>query len=859
MEASAANTAFTIEPCSYEEVRALSAALGVSEPVAMMLVRRGYRTAAEARAFLDAGETHDPFEFDAMEEVVALLLDAATTGARVTVHGDYDTDGVCSTAILVAALREIGAECDWYLPDRMSDGYGLSAGTVRRLAQRGTRVLLTADCGIACPDEVDLARELGLQVVVTDHHQPGERLPDCPILHPRISGYPFEELCATGVAHKLATAVRERASASAPDARSDLDLVALATVADLVPLHGENRALVREGLAEARRAQRVGLRALIAAAGCRPERMDEGDFAFRLAPRINAAGRLYRADAGVELMLTPDPARAAEIAEELNRANSERRFAEREVLTGAQRALAELPEDARDGPAVVVAGEGWHPGVVGIVASRLVDLHWRPAIVLGIDGEGRARGSGRSIPGFDLLGGLRACAEHLGQFGGHSAAAGLELAAADVDEFRRAFCEHAGAAISAADLVRVDRVDAIVGGESLGLPTAEELERLSPFGMGNPEPTLLVPAARVRDVRPMGEEGRHARFSLQSGARRALGVAFGVNGDLDRAAAAGPIDIAVKLELNHWNGSVEPRVVLREVYEPAPEAEADACCTAPAGAEEWWTRFDAEMDCELSGEPAHRPGPSARHAVDRRGDSPVACIAGLLSTGAPVLALCCDVSRRHGLAESAADPARFGGGDALLACGGCAADSIGARAGDIAAGGRGLVLADWAALELCPELAERFEHVVLVDPPPFAELESLAGRGSGYLHLAWGPAELDLAARVHDGQWPTRPLLAAAFRSLRDGCEGAGGEVGGEELRALLGGGERRTATARQAARGARILTELGLVEWHGTGTSRALGVVSSAGKDLERSGSFRAYRARHEEGKRFLSTKKQR
>jgi single-stranded-DNA-specific exonuclease len=857
VSASAAPNTFAFEPCSYEEVRELSVALGVSEPVATMLVRRGYRTTEAARDFLEAGETHDAFEFDAMEEVVGLLLDAVARGAQITVHGDYDTDGVCSTSILVAALRDAGAACDWYLPDRMTDGYGLSAGTVRRLAARGTQVLVTADCGIACPDEVALARELGMEVVVTDHHHPGETLPDCPILHPRISGYPFGELCATGVAYKLALALRERANIAAADGASDLDLVALATVADLVPLRGENRALVRDGLAEARRARRIGLRALIAGSGCEPERLDEGDLAFRLAPRINAAGRLYRADAGVELMLTADPERAEAIAEELNRANSERRFAEREVLAGAERALSELSPEEREAPALVVAGEGWHPGVVGIVASRLVELHWRPAIVLGIDSEGRAKGSGRSIPGFDLLGGLRACAEHLGEFGGHSAAAGLELPAANVDAFRRAFADHAASVLTPADLARVSRVDAVVGGESLGLPTAEELARLAPFGMGNPEPTLLVPAARVRDVRPMGEEGRHARFSLQSGARRALGVAFGVNGELDRAAAAGPIDIAVKLELNHWNGSIEPRVVLREVYDPAPEAERDAICPEPADAAEWWERFDAEMEADLAA-PAHRPGPSARNSVDRRGDSPVACIAGLLSTGASVLALCCDVSRRHGLAESAADPSRFGGGEAVLACGGCAAPSIGRRAG-VVADGRGLVLVDWAALEAAPDLPERFEHVVLVDPPPFAELESLAGRGTGYLHLAWGPAELELAVRVHDSQWPIRPVLAGAFRSLRESCAGAGGQLCDEALLTALAGGERRPAGPRQAARAARILTELGLLEWHRTGTSRTLGVVSSEGKDLAGSGAFRAYQARHEEGKRFLSTKKQR
>ena len=273
--------------------------LALAEPVAVTLVRRGYRTVEEARAFLEAAETHDPFEFDSMGEVTERIRSAIAQGRTITVHGDYDCDGVCSTAILVRALRELGASCDWYIPDRLGDGYGLTVGGVETLASRGTGLLLTVDCGITCADEVAAARAAGMEVIVTDHHEPGDRLPDCPLLHPRLSNYPCGELCATGVAYKLSAALL-----GAERAADDLDLVALATVADLVPLRGENRALVRAGLRAARQARRPGLRALCAAAGVRPERLDEGDLAFRLGPRINAAGRLYRADAGVELMLT---------------------------------------------------------------------------------------------------------------------------------------------------------------------------------------------------------------------------------------------------------------------------------------------------------------------------------------------------------------------------------------------------------------------------------------------------------------------------------------------------------------------------------------------------------------------------
>jgi single-stranded-DNA-specific exonuclease len=847
---------YRIEPYDYASARALASELGVSPPVAATLVRRGYATPAEARAFLEPTDSHDPFAFEAMDEVVTLLLDAVERGRGITVHGDYDVDGVCATAILVAALRELAAEVDWYLPSRQEEGYGLSATSVERIARRGTAVLVTVDCGIGCPDEVRAARERGMKVIVTDHHEPGRQLPDCPILHPRLGGYPFPELCAAGVAHKLATALRQRRGRGPG---LDLDLVALATVADLVPLRGENRALVRAGLSEARRSRRPGLRALMAAAAVDPARLDEGDVAFRLAPRINAAGRLYRADAGVELMLTSDQERAEEIARELDRANRERREAELEALAGAETALAELPGEPADRAALVVAGEGWHPGVVGIVASRLVERYWRPAVVIGLDGDGRGRGSARSIPGYDLLSALRDCGEQLLRYGGHEGAAGLEIEARDIPAFREALEGHARATIAPADLQRIETVDAVVGGESLGLAIAEELEQLAPFGRGNPEIRLLVPGARIRDVRPMGE-GKHARFSLESGPRRALGVAFGVNGSLSEAPE-GTHDLSIKLEVNEWKGAVEPRVVLRELYPVSEDAGSPVSppCETPAVGEEWWRRFDAELGASLEEDPAEGSpvdGEPGRESVDRRGCSAVACIADLLSSGRAVLAVCADAARRSALAKRAADPKRFGGGAAAHLCGRCSEAPARAGVDALLAKGRGLAIADWAALGRHPELARPFEHVVMVDPAPLPALEALAARGSGYLHLAWGQAELELAMRVHELDWPRRAALAGFYRELRERCGGTGALTADALGQALAGDG-RYPRSAEQAARRCRVLAELGLIAWEGRGVARSLRVVSSEATDLVRSTAFRAYRARFEEGKRFLSRRR--
>ncbi|HEY3435815.1 MAG TPA: single-stranded-DNA-specific exonuclease RecJ, partial [Solirubrobacterales bacterium] len=735
--------AFVAEPYDYAEARVLSESLGISEPLAVTLVRRGYRTLDEARAFLAADESHPPAAFAEMDTVLARVREAIEAGRRITVHGDFDVDGVCATALMVPTLRELGAECDWFIPSRIEDGYGLSTANVRRLAERGTGLLLTVDCGITSVAEVGLARELGMEVVVTDHHQPAEQLPDCSILHPEVSGYPFKALCGTAVAWKLVSALREE------EAVEHLDLVALATVADVVPLIGENRSLVKRGLAEIRRCKRPGMRALMAAAKCEPDRFDESDLSFRLAPRINAAGRLYRADAGVELFLTADEKRAEAIAEELSRANSERRATEREVDAAAETARRELPDELREARGLVVAGDGWHPGVVGIVASRLVERHHRPVVVISLDEDGSGRGSGRSIPGFDLLAALQACAEHLEGFGGHRAAAGLQIRAENVAAFREAFAAHADEVLSEDDLRRTEKVDAIVGGVGLGLDLAEELRQLAPFGMGNPGVRLLVPSARVSDVRAMGE-GKHARFSLHSGSHRALGVAFGRSslGVEDEDV----IDAGIRLEVNHWNGSVEPRVVLRELY-PLEEADLEAPMvphTCSCDEAEWWNRFEAELGSDLSGETAgeHPEGAFSRsreegerRMVQSAAPATVA-IAELVSSGAGVLAVCADASRRAALADGATGLARFNGGAALIACHRCSDEEIVRLAGRATAG---LALTDYGALERQPQLAAGFEHVVLVDPPRGESDITRAGlpcaaSGAGFLHALWTDA-----------------------------------------------------------------------------------------------------------------------
>jgi single-stranded-DNA-specific exonuclease len=918
--------AFAADPYDYAEARAVADALGLSHPVAVTLVRRGYRTPAQARAFLAADETHPPEAFQGMDEVVALLWAAIEAGERITVHGDFDVDGVSATAVMIGALRELGADCDWLIPDRIADGYGLSKENVEKLAARGTGLLITVDCGITAVEQVALAQELGMEVVVTDHHQRDEELPACLILHPEVSGYPFESLCGTAVAWKLACALRKGAAFpgqeqavpanAAPDLAAqekDLDLVALATVADVVPLVGENRSLVKRGLAEMRRTKRVGLRALMEASKCEPTRLDEGDLAFRLAPRINAAGRLYRADAGVELLLTEDGERAKQIAEELGRANSERRAREREVDAAAEAARRELPDELREADGLVLAGEGWHPGVVGIVASRLVERHHRPVVVISLDGEGGGRGSGRSIPGFDLHAALEACSEHLETFGGHKAAAGLALKAENLEAFRDAFAKHAGEVLSSEDLKRTERIDAMVGGVGLGLDLAEELGQLAPFGMGNPGVRLMVPSARVTDVRTMGEEGKHSRFSLHSGSHRALGVAFGRSSlgvDDDDM-----LDAAVRLEVNHWNGAVEPRVVLREVYPLDSETPAISAHSCACEDTEWWERFEAELARDLTivggvernrrtateslhgadgverkllielhtlhrdagvernsvidrGKLHGHAEASPRRAIQRSGSSPTVTIAELVSSGAGVLAVAADASRRAALANGATGLARFNGGAALIACHRCGAETV----ADLASRAEsGLALTDYAALAMAPELASHFEHVILVDAPrsaadaqrvaaahggPIPSPSPIGGGGGpaspGFIHPLFSTAEHAFSLGVLARQAPSRETIAGVFKALR-----TGGRLSGPDLRAALAGPGPHPLDPETAARAFRVLLELGLVAGSTSAGVGGVSVVSSEGTDLERSAAFRVYSEEHSEAQQFLQSPK--
>jgi single-stranded-DNA-specific exonuclease len=559
---------WTLAECPPEAQAELVRTLGIAELTAAVLVRRGYSDPAAARRFLDGEQPpHDPFLLGDMEAGCAQIRSAVERGRRICVHGDYDVDGIAATTLAVLLLRELGADVAWHLPSRFDEGYGVRSETLARLVDQGCGLVLTVDCGITAVAEVAEARAHGLDVVVTDHHRPGETLPDCPVVATRPSAYPFPELCGTGVVYKLGQALF---GVDSEVPRRHLDLVALATIADVVPLVDENRSLAIAGLRALARTAKPGLRALMQSAGVDPAAVDAGAVGFRLAPRLNAAGRLGHPREALELLLTEDEKEARRLADSLEELNRERQAVEARILREAVAQVEEWPPEQRARRGYAVAGADWHEGVIGIVASRLVERYHRPVVLIA-GAEGDWKGSGRSIPAFDLHGALGACAGLLGRWGGHRAAAGLSIPEENVAAFADAFASHAASALEAEDLEPVTPIDAVVArGTELSLDLSAELGRLAPFGLGNPAPTLLAPGCGLAELATVGD-GKHLRFRVRRHGRDGgSAIAFGQGARIDVIHPEALYDVAFRLEENRWNGTVSPQLVVRRIFAAPP-------------------------------------------------------------------------------------------------------------------------------------------------------------------------------------------------------------------------------------------------------------------------------------------------
>jgi single-stranded-DNA-specific exonuclease len=710
-----------VDPCPPEEAARLARELGILRTTAEVLIRRGHTTAEAARAFLDQdGPAHDPMLLGDMAAACERVERAIATGEAICVHGDYDADGICATALAVIVLRGLGAKVASHLPSRFDEGYGLAVDTVERLAGEGVRLLLTVDCGITAVDAVACGRELGVDVIVTDHHRPAEALPACTRVCTRPSEYPFPELCGTGVVFKLAQALHARAGRDPSELENHLDLVALATIADVVPLRDENRGLVRAGLRRLQRTSKPGLRALMAVARVDRAHVSSTDVGFRLAPRINAAGRLCHPDEALELLMTDDERRARALAERLEALNRERQAVEDGILRQAVLQVEEADEEWRARRAYVLYDPDWHEGVIGIVASRLVDRYARPVVLIAGDGD-EAKGSGRSVAAYDLHAGLTATAEHLTRFGGHRVAAGLTMRSDRVEAFAAALAGHAAEHLADADLRRRQWIDAVLAPAEASLELADELHRLEPFGLGNPGVTLLAPAAALHGVERIGE-GRHLRMAVELGGLRCGAVWFGHGGAAAELRQSGRFDVAYRLSRNDWNGAASAQMLVRAV---APVVEGEPPVPHANGA---------------------RPAAASGSVADARGGGvQIATVARLVAAGEPVLILVADVVRRAGMLRSVLRSERLGSGWVELA-------EYGTADADL--------------------VVARFHHVVALDPPADAAGgELLAELGSRlHVHLVWGPAEVEFAREVVDLRAPLRDALAVVWRADRDGA-----------------------------------------------------------------------------------------
>ncbi|MBI3328153.1 MAG: single-stranded-DNA-specific exonuclease RecJ [Nitrospinae bacterium] len=552
----------------------LAATLQIRPLAARLLVNRGITTIEGARTFLDPSlqRLHDPFQMRGMSEAVERLTRSLHAQEPIVIYGDYDVDGITATSVLSWFFRDIGVPVPYYLPHRMREGYGLNPDAVRKLAQRGARVLITVDCGITGHEEVRLARSLGMDVIVTDHHQVPPELPEAvAVLNPHQPGcsYPSKELSGVGIAFKLAMALRSRLRQEAvwrekvPNLRRHLDLVALGTVADVAPLADENRILVRHGLRELTRSEKLGLQALKRVAGIEGREMGPGQVGFMLAPRLNAAGRLAAAKAGVELLLSDRVAGAEKLARYLDSINRERQAVQAQIYQEAKAAI-EAEGEAEGRWAIVLASEGWHPGVVGIVASKIVEEYGRPTILIGLAGD-TGKGSGRSIAAFHLYRALQACQQHLVGFGGHEHAAGLSIRREQVPAFRETLNRIAGEQLTATACTPLLEIDAEVRLDAIDEPLLDFMARLEPCGAGNPQAVLLARGVEIQgEPTAVGQTQQHLRLTLRQGNTLLRGIGFGMGGLLAQVRG-GRFDIAFTPERHLWNEREERQALLRDL------------------------------------------------------------------------------------------------------------------------------------------------------------------------------------------------------------------------------------------------------------------------------------------------------
>lgn len=559
-----------------DAARALSEACGFSPLAAVALCARGVDTPEKAQAFLATGTEglYDPMRLRDMDKAVAAIREVIREKQKIIVFGDYDVDGITATCVLLRYLRSLGADADYYIPNRLSEGYGLSCAAMDALYKQGVRLIVTVDSGVTAFEETAYAKKLGIRMVITDHHECREELPEAEaIVNPRRSdcGYPFTEMAGVGVAFKLICAL------AGPENLGRVidkyaDLVALGTVADVMPIVGENRVIVAAGLRRLAVTENLGLEMLLRESGQKSRRLTSSVISFILAPRINAAGRMGNTEQAVELFLTDDPVRAQELAAQLCEQNKERQAAENEIL---QQALAVLRKEYNplEDKMIVLAGEDWHHGVIGIVASRICDRYACPTVLIAVDGD-IGKGSGRSMAGFNLFEALSDSADLLDKFGGHELAAGLTIQKGNIDDFKARILAYADAHIKPGDLMPIIHIDCAITPAYITESSVEGLAALEPFGMKNPQPVFSMDNMYVEDITPISSD-RHVRLTLVKDGIPYTAMLFGTGAGGCGFAQGNFVDAAFHLEINEYRGRRTVQLVLKDIRLSECELLAD--------------------------------------------------------------------------------------------------------------------------------------------------------------------------------------------------------------------------------------------------------------------------------------------
>lgn len=549
----------------------LAQEVGISPIVAQVLLNRGINTTEGARNFLAASlaDIPDPFLMKDMDKAVARLNDAISAREPILIYGDYDVDGMSATALLLIFLRKLGAQVGYYIPNRLREGYGLNKSISQRASTKGFKLIITVDCGIAAREEVAAGGEYGIDFIISDHHEPSGALPPAlAVLNPKRKDcdYPYSELAGVGVAFKVVQALgATRGYTGTRWWQQYLDLVALGTVADVVPLQGENRILVKYGLRALAGSERMGLKALLEVTGLTGRELKPGHIGFYLGPRLNACGRLGRADSGVKLLVTSDQKQAEKLARKLDQKNRKRQDMETAILAQA-RAQVEKEINLTEERVIVLGSPHWHPGVIGIVASRLVELYYRPTLLIAWQ-EGEGKGSARSIPGFHMFKALCCCEDLLLRFGGHEQAAGFSLLEDKLPALRRRLNEVAMEWLQEEELQPIQPIDMEVKMKELDFDLLSSLEALAPFGMGNPQPIFACRQAELTGCRGVGKEGAHLKLRVRQEGRELDGIGFRL-GKLAPALQEHRrgVDLAFALERNHWRGRTSLQLVIRDLH-----------------------------------------------------------------------------------------------------------------------------------------------------------------------------------------------------------------------------------------------------------------------------------------------------